>query len=98
MTLGSLALEEGNKDAALKHLRKASQAPPSEELIYADDLVIAMFAPHLPADLLKLGEREAVIDFLENMARVSLAQRMKIRSTIASIRRGETPDFYGRNV
>jgi beta-lactamase regulating signal transducer with metallopeptidase domain len=98
MTLGSLALENGDRAAALAHLRKASEAPPSEELVYSDELVLAMFAPRLPADLLKLGEREAVIDFLERIARINLAQRAKIRSTIAAIRRGETPDFDGRNV
>jgi beta-lactamase regulating signal transducer with metallopeptidase domain len=96
MTLGALALEDGNREAALTHLRKASEAPPSEELIYADDLVIGMFTPRLATDLLKLGEREAVIGYLERIARVNLAQRGRIRSAIAAIHRGETPDLQGR--
>jgi hypothetical protein len=96
MTLGALALEEGNRSAALAHLRKASEAPASEELIYSNYLVLGgHLGPSLAADLLKLGERDAVIDFLERMARVNLAQRVAIRSALAAIRRGETPTLRG---
>src|SRR4030095_10381595 len=36
MTLGALALREGDTRMAVEYLRRAAQAPPSEELTYAD--------------------------------------------------------------
>ena len=88
MTLSSLALCDGDKKKAVKYLRRASQSPASEELTYSDHIVSGW---HIIRDLLAQGERQAVIDFLERMARTNLAERIDLREAAAALRRGETP-------
>ncbi len=90
MTLGTLAFEERDRKAAVDFLRKAAQAPASEELVYSDHLVFELHW-HLASDLLKAGEREPVLRFLERMAEINLADRTELREAAAAIRRGETP-------
>ena len=41
--------------------------------------------------LLKQGERRVVIDFLDRMAAINVADRTDLREAAAAIRRGETP-------
>jgi beta-lactamase regulating signal transducer with metallopeptidase domain/tetratricopeptide (TPR) repeat protein len=90
MTLGELALQDGDTKAAVGFLRKASQAPQSEELAYADHLVSDRHW-HLASDLLEAGERPAVMLFLEQMAAINLAHRTELREAAAAVRRGEKP-------
>jgi hypothetical protein len=89
MTLGSLALADGQKDRAVEYLRNAAQAPRSEELTYLSGIAWG----RLPRQLVKLGQREPVALFLERMAEVNLADRTDLRQAAAAIRRGETPRF-----
>ncbi len=89
MTLGALALREGTKEAAIEHMINASRAPASPELAYARGIAAG---PLLP-DLLKEGERESVIDFLERMAEKNLTERAAIRESAAAIRDGRMPRF-----
>jgi len=91
MTLSALALRDGDKKKALEYLRRASQAPASEELTYSDHIVSGW---HIIRDLLAQGERQAVIDFLERMARTNLAERIDLREAAAALRRGETPGRF----
>jgi hypothetical protein len=91
MTLSALALRDGDKKKAVEHLRRASQAPASEELTYSDHIVSGW---HVIRDLLAQGERQAVIDFLERMARTNLAERIDLREAAAALRRGETPRWF----
>ena len=88
MTLSALALRDGDKKKALEYLRRASQAPASEELTYSDHIVSGW---HIIRDLLAQGERQAVIDFLERMAQTNVAERIDLREAAAALRRGETP-------
>jgi beta-lactamase regulating signal transducer with metallopeptidase domain len=90
MTLGTLAFQDGDRKAAVEFLRRASNAPPSEELAYADGLVSDLHW-HLAADLLRAGERQAVALFLERLTGLNLAHRTALRQAAAAIRRGETP-------
>jgi BlaR1 peptidase M56 len=85
MTLSALALRDGEKKKAVAYLRRASQAPASEELTYSDDIVSGW---HVIRDLIAQGERQAVIDFLERMARTNLAERIDLREAAAALRRG----------
>jgi beta-lactamase regulating signal transducer with metallopeptidase domain len=87
MTLGSLALTEGNRKGAVRYLRQASQAPASEELTYTPDIV----AWSLLNGLLEAGERESVIGFLERMAQINVTRRTYLRESAAAIRSGRMP-------
>lgn len=92
MTLGALALRDGDQKKAVEFLRDASQAPSSEELAYSEGLVSGVHW-HLAADLLARGQRDAVTTFLERMAEINIPDRADLRSAAAAIRRGETPRF-----
>ena len=50
MTLGTLALRDGDREKAAQFLRRASRAPASEPLAYSDGMV-SSFHWHLAADL-----------------------------------------------
>jgi tetratricopeptide (TPR) repeat protein len=93
MTRGTLALDNGDRKTAVDFLRKASEAPPSEELAYSDNLVSDLHW-HLASDLLETGERQAVMLFLERLAEINIAQRIDLRAAAAAIRRGETPRIF----
>jgi hypothetical protein len=89
MVLGSLALRNGDTDGAVDHLRAASRAPASEELIYGR----AVAAWRLLSDLLDAGRREPVLEFLDRMAAINLTNPREPRDLAEAIRRGETPKF-----
>ena len=88
MTLSALALRDGDRNKAVDYLRQAAEAPASEELTYADDVVSRW---HLIRDLVARGERQAVSNFLERMAQTNIAGRIDLRQAAAALRRGETP-------
>jgi hypothetical protein len=90
MTLGTLALRDGDTKKAVLFLRNASRAPKSEELAYSHGIVSSHHW-HLAADLLKLGEREAVLEFLDRMSAISVANRYELREAATAIRAGGTP-------
>jgi hypothetical protein len=92
MTLGTLALRDGDTKKAALFLRHASKAPASEELAYTNGIV-SSYQWHLAADLLKRGERDAVLDFLDRMAAISVADRFELRQAAAAIRGGRTPSL-----
>ena len=71
-------------------MRRASNAPGSEDLAYSDTLVSGQHW-HLPGDLLQQGERAAVVEFLERMADTNVAHRLALRETASALRRGENP-------
>jgi hypothetical protein len=93
MTLGTLALRDGDREKAAVYLRQASRAPTSEELAYSKGIAFR-FNWHLAADLLKQGEREAVVDFLDRVAAISVADRFELRDAATTIRSGGTPRLW----
>ena len=93
MTLGTLALREGDRKNAVLFLRNASRAPTSEELAYSVGMV-SSYQWHLAADLLKQGERSAVLEFLDRMAAISVADRFEVRDAATTIRSGGTPRLW----
>ena len=92
MTLGTLALREGDSKTAALFLRKAARAPVSEELAYSKGMA-SNYQWHLATELLNQGERDAVLDFLDRMAATSVADRFELREAAAEVRRGGTPRF-----
>jgi uncharacterized protein (TIGR03435 family) len=87
MTLSALALHDRDRKASLAYLERASQAPPSEQLVYGGDVV---WRRHV-RDLVAQGERQAAIAFLERIARTNVAGRIELREWAAQLRRGVPP-------
>jgi beta-lactamase regulating signal transducer with metallopeptidase domain len=90
VTLGTIAMRNGDKAKAVDYLRAAGKAPPSDELAYYSD---GMWT-RLAVPLLKYGERESVAEFLDRYARLSVIGRDRLAAGAADIRAGRMPDFY----
>lgn len=91
MALGSLAFREGQTKVAVEHLRNASASPATEEWAYAQGIE----GSDLLEDLLRAGERAAVIDFLEQRAETAVVLRERLHDVAMEIRAGETPWLGG---
>jgi hypothetical protein len=89
MSLGSMALIDGDRKAAVRHLLAASRAPVSEELAYSRHIT----GWNLVRRLLDQGERDSVIEFLQRMAHISIVDQASLRESVAAIRRGDMPNF-----
>ena len=87
MTLSSLAMLEGDIDAAVDALRRAAAAPPAEGLTYGRRVA----AWRVLFDLAEAGERTAVVDFLEAMAERNLADRDRLLAAADDVRDGQPP-------
>ena len=90
MILGTLAMWDGDQNTAVRFMLDASKAPASEELAYNT----APYAERLVKYLLKYGERETVIEFLERMAQINILGKDYILDAAAAIRRGQMPMAY----
>jgi beta-lactamase regulating signal transducer with metallopeptidase domain len=91
IVLGTLALRDGNKKAAVDYLLAASHAPAAEDL--------DAYIPHhmrLTGYLLKYGERDSVIEFLERIAQVSIVSKSELLEAASQIRKGLQPVWYPR--
>jgi beta-lactamase regulating signal transducer with metallopeptidase domain len=71
MTLSAVALRDDDVRTAVARLLAASNAPPTEALVYGDDVVSRWRS--LLTGLADRGERPAVSQFLDRMRRVNLA-------------------------
>jgi beta-lactamase regulating signal transducer with metallopeptidase domain len=83
ITLGIVAMRNGDKAGALKYLRQASRSPGSKELMYSS----CGLWSRLCGALLKSGEREPVAEFLERLAELS-AEKDYLLESAAAIRKG----------
>jgi beta-lactamase regulating signal transducer with metallopeptidase domain len=90
MSLGMVAMQEGSRKAAVQYMSEASKAPRTEELAYSMEYLTLK----LPAWLLKDGERQSVIDFLERFAQVNVAQKAYLLESATQIRNGQKPLWY----
>jgi hypothetical protein len=90
MILGTLAMWGGDQRTAVRFMLDASRAPASEELAYNS----APAAERLVKYLLKYGERETVVEFLERMAQINIIEKDYILEAAAAIRRGQMPMAY----
>jgi hypothetical protein len=93
MVLASLAFRDGDLEASGRHMKKAVQAPASEELVYSESIV----SWGLLKKLLTAGERDSVIEFLEQLAQKSVVRRDDLHKWVAAIRGGQMPTFDRRN-
>jgi hypothetical protein len=76
--------------AALRYMLSASFAPRTDVLAYT----IQGLTFQLPAWLLKDGERDSVIEFLERFAQVDIGERRDLLAGAAAIRQGKKPMWY----
>jgi len=90
MTLGMVAMRNGKQKDAVRYMLDASRAPTSEELAYN----MQYFTFKLPEVLLKYGERDSVIEFLERFAKVNISQKAYLLESANLIRNGKKPLWY----
>jgi hypothetical protein len=91
MTLGLLAVRANQRPDAVEHLLAASTLSPPDDLHVFD-------VQHnlLLVALLKDNERDAVVTFLERMAKHSTSERDTLLDSAAKIRKGLMPEWYQR--
>ena len=87
MTLASAAMLDGDVDAAVDALRRASLAPPAEGLTYGHGVA----AWRVLRDLVGAGEQAAVVDFLEAMAERNLVEPDGLLAAADDVRGGRHP-------
>ena len=89
--LSALALRDGDRERAVHHMRESVKVPASEQIRYA----VGPFSWMLPANrLLKHGERETVVEYLEALARLTVTERDRLLEDARAIREGRMPSSY----
>jgi hypothetical protein len=92
MVLGALTFRNGDRNAAVNYMLAASQAPAAQDLDY-----YVHFHMKLTKYLLKYGERESVIQFLERIAQVSTINKKSLLEAANQIRNGIQPVWYPKD-
>jgi hypothetical protein len=95
VTLGTNALREGDRESAVRFMRDAAAAPPSEELSNPGMSLEGRLVNYL----LKAGERDSVADFLEKTAQsrskhLRPSEKDRRLKDAAAIRAGRMPMSY----
>jgi beta-lactamase regulating signal transducer with metallopeptidase domain len=89
--LGLLALRDGDRDAAVKHMRNAGAAPVSDAGRWASRFGLR---GRLAEYLLRTGERGAVAEYLDKSAERDPSERDRLLKDAAQIRAGVMPLSY----
>lgn len=88
--LATDALREGDRERALLHLRESVKVPTSDRIKYAPP-----FSWMRPVNrLLKEGERDGVVQFLEAYAQLTVRERQRLLDDAKAIREGRMPSAY----
>ena len=88
--LATAALRDGDRERAVHHMRESVKVPASEQIQYA-----LPFSWNRPVNrLLKEGERERVVEFLEALARLTIRDRDRLLKDAQAIREGRMPTSY----
>jgi hypothetical protein len=72
-------------------MREAAKTPGSDEIAYLSDSLLRL---RLVNYLLKYGERESVIEFLDRLAQLTVTQRDHVKADADAIRSGRMPSSY----
>ena len=91
IALATLALRDGDRRTAVSYMREAAKSPGSDELAYLSDSLLRL---RLVNYLLKYGERESVVEFLDRLAQLSVTQREYLKADADAIRGGRMPTSY----
>jgi hypothetical protein len=89
--LGVLALKDGDRAAAVEHMRTAGAAPISDPSRNWSRLALSQ---RLAEYLLRAGERASVAEYLEKSAHRSLIEGDRLLKDAAQIRAGVMPLSY----
>jgi hypothetical protein len=88
--LATVALRDGDRGRAVQHMRDSVNVPTSEQIQY-----VPPYAWMRPVNrLLKYGERESVVEFLEAFARLTITERDRLLEDARAIREGRMPSSY----
>jgi beta-lactamase regulating signal transducer with metallopeptidase domain len=90
MVLGMIAQYDGDRRAAIAYMLAASYAPQTDVLAYTSQGLTFQ----LPAWLLKDGERDSVVEFLERFAQVDIGEREELLRSATLIRQDKRPMWY----
>ena len=90
MVLGMLAMRDGDKKTAVSRMLAASKAPRTDELAYS----LGYFTYKLAGQLLKYGERDSVVEFLERFAQVNVSMKAQLLEAADQIRHGKKPIWF----
>lgn len=91
LVLGRIELRAGDNEKAIEYLLAAGRTPGSPQLnSFGPDMLFAK-------ELLKAGEKDAVLQYLDLCAKFWKKKESPLESWKAQIEKGETPDF-GPNV
>ena len=88
--LATVALRDGDRERAVHHLQESVKVPASEQIRYAPP---SSWGRPVNA-LLKAGERERVVEFLEAFARLTIRDRDRLLEDARAIREGRMPISY----
>ena len=88
--LAAVALRDGDRERAVQHMRDSVNLPASEQIQYVPPPSWGR-----PVNrLLKQGERESVVEFLEAFARLTVTERDRLLEDAQAIREGRMPSSY----
>lgn len=91
IVLGMVALRpDGDRKKAARYMLEASKAPATDEIAY----LYQDYSYRLPGYLLRYGERESVIEYLQRFAQVSVIQKDDLLKSAAQIRQGIMPPWH----
>lgn len=88
--LATAALRDGDRARAVHHMRESVRVPASDQLQYAPPG--SWLRP--VHRLLKEGEREGVVEFLEAFAQLTIRDRDRLLQDAKAIREGRMPSSY----
>jgi hypothetical protein len=92
--LATDALRDGDRERAVRHMRESVNVPTSEQMQY-----VPPFSWLRPVNrLLKEGERERVVEFLEAFAKLTITERDRLLKDAQAIREGRMTSSYQRTV
>jgi len=88
--LAAVALRDGDRDAAVRHLLDSVKVPTSDRIQYAPP-----YGWMRPVNrLLNEGEREPIVEFLEAFAKLTVVERQRLLDDAKAIREGRMPSGY----
>lgn len=90
MVLGLIAMQSGDRKSAVKYMMDAANVTSTADLAWFPDSV----RYKLPAWLLREGERDSVIQFLERFSKTYAAGETELRASADLIRKGQKPSWY----
>ena len=88
-TLALLALRDGERATSVRHMLDSIRVPPLQ-----NEYPPVMLWLKLTNYLLKEGERESVIQFLEGYAKISSQNRQRLLQDAQAVREGRMPQSY----